>query len=85
MYEAFFLLSAGRQFNETGVQPITFSDIVAFLNDRRIEDLEERAEFQHLLRVMDGRYLELTQAKIQRERDRLKNKSSQGKVPKKGR
>lgn len=83
-FAAFFELSAGRQFNETGVQPLPLSEILAYMNDRRILDLDDRVEFQRLIRAMDGKYLTLAHDKMGRERERLMAKSSSSKVRTRG-
>lgn len=81
----FFSLSAGRQFNETGVQPLTFAEITSFLNERRIFDLDERRECERYLRALDSKFMVLSHEKMARERERLMSKNSSGKVGSKGR
>lgn len=82
VYEAFFWIGASRQFNDTGPQPITLTDIVTYLNDQGIQDRDERREFQRLIRALDVRFIKLSHEKMAKERERLSHKASSRKAKK---
>ena len=75
VYEAFFIVSAGRQYNESGPQPLLLTEILAYLNDRGIVEREERDEVLHYFRVLDAKYLDLSHQKIKKNRDRAMKKA----------
>jgi len=75
VYEAFFIISSGRQYNEAGPQPLLLTEIFSYLNDKGITDREERDEVLHYLRVLDAKYLDLSHQKIKKSRDRAMKKS----------
>lgn len=64
-------MGAGRQYNETGPQPIPHSEIIVYMNDVGIFGVDDRWEFIRYIRTLDGLYLKLSSERMQRERDRL--------------
>jgi len=54
VWEGFSALSSSR----VGLQAVQFSEIEAWLNLSGIFDLDYRQEIAHLIRVLDGEYLD---------------------------
>ena len=59
VWEAFLALNSSRGNSEV----ITFSEIEAWLNLNAIFDLDRRQEVAHLIRVLDGEYLNFVKGK----------------------
>ena len=59
VWESFSALNSSR----IGLETIRFSEIEAWLNLNGIFDLNYRQEIAHLVRVLDGEYLELSRVR----------------------
>lgn len=57
VWEGFLTISASRQMGFNGPQPISLSEVLAFLHYRGIEDQEEREEFVTLVQALDQVYM----------------------------
>jgi len=57
VWEAFLALNSSRVVTQTGIYPITYSEIIAWLNIHEIEG-DVREEYAHILRVLDRTYME---------------------------
>lgn len=79
IYDAFIWLSASRQFNETGPQPISYADVATLLDERHVYSGDERYEWRRYIRVLDTKFIELIRQKMERDREKLMNKSKSGK------
>lgn len=77
-YEGFFTLSLGRMYNEAGPQPISYSDINSYLDNKRIFESDERDEQFSYIRSLDAKYLELSHEKMKKTRERLNKKDASG-------
>lgn len=75
-YEAFFTLSLGRAYNEAGPQPLPYSEILAYLDDKRIFDYDDRDEALNYIRSLDARYVELSHEKMKKTRERLNKQNA---------
>lgn len=53
VWEGFLTLSSARQLGFNGPQPISLSELLAFLQYRGIEDPEDREEFVTLVQSLD--------------------------------
>lgn len=58
VYQAFQSLTQSRQIGMNGPQPISVSEINAYCQLKRIQDLDERQRFTELVKAMDRTYLE---------------------------
>lgn len=77
-FEAFFTLSLGRQYNEAGPQPLTYADMVLYLNDKNVPHGDDREEYMMYIRALDSKYIELSHEKMRKSRERLNKQSSSG-------
>ena len=53
VWEGFLTISASRQMGFNGPQPISLSEVLAFLTYRGISDPEEREQFLTLVQALD--------------------------------
>jgi uncharacterized protein YutE (UPF0331/DUF86 family) len=65
-------------YNEAGPQPLSYADVILYMNEHRILSPEEREEFSVYLRALDSRYIELSHEKIRKTREQLNRQASSG-------
>lgn len=66
-YDAFRHLSASRLWNQAGPQPIQTTEILSFLEIRRIKDPDEREKIEKLVKILDSAHLKHLSKKANRK------------------
>jgi len=74
---AFVALSRTRLVVETGPQPMTFSDILAYCELMQIIDEEDRRDLVYFLTELDIIYLRHSHAKIEQGREKAEREARQ--------
>lgn len=72
VWEAYIALDRSRQFGFNGPQPISLSDIEAYI---RLHDIEDRSDLIRYIQLMDGEYLAHAADKIKKEQKRGRTSS----------
>lgn len=72
IWEAFIVLDRSRQFGFNGPQPISLSEIEAYI---RLHSIEDRYDLIRYIQLMDGEYIAQSREKTAKEQKRGRTSS----------
>lgn len=73
-------LSLSRHYSEIGPQPLSYSDIASYVSMKNIDTYDELEDFFYYIQVLDDEFIVLSQEKIKKAQDKLRNRPKGGKT-----
>lgn len=74
--ETFYLLGAGRGYNEAGLQPLLTSEILAYAELTHLHDVQGREKLFRIMRRLDAVFLQYQAEQQRRTQDSSKRWTS---------